>query len=376
MAQVFMSYSHADEALGNAATSTDHQVDRHPSYAPINGHDRSASNATGERTGGGASRPQFTFATSPRVGADFAVYDEVGDAVEVGGLAIQDDEGGAGLLGEYWQPGGGVDDERRADGEEEVAGQRLALRALHLVLRHRLAEGDRRRLDRRSAERAGGRHGVPLERLLDRSKLVTGLAGDAFRIAAVAVELDHLLPGYARILVQVVDVLGDHARDLAEPDQLGDRPVPAVGRGARDVPVDQQLAPPGLDTCLLGGEEVLVIDRRGLRSDAGRAAEVRDARLGRYTGAGKDDSPARVRDRPGEALDIGLRALHLSRAPGPPRLNLPWCCRRSRAQGGSTDKARQDRHRRRDDWPAAPLVGRYDGLRTHGLCERKARKWR
>ena len=89
--------------------------------------------------------------------------------------------------------------------------KRLALRALHLVLRHRLAEGDRCRLDRRSAERAGGRHGVPLERLLDRSKLVAGPAGDAFRIAAVAVELDHLLLGYARILVQVVNVLGDHA---------------------------------------------------------------------------------------------------------------------------------------------------------------------
>ena len=130
---------------------------------------------------------------------------------DASGFAVQDDEGGAGFLGEHRQPGGGVNDERRADGEEEVAGKRLALRALHLVLRHRLAEGNRRRLDRRAAERAGGWHGVPFERLLDWSKLVAGLAGDAFRIAAVAVELDHLLPGDARILVQVVNVLGDHA---------------------------------------------------------------------------------------------------------------------------------------------------------------------
>ena len=125
------------------------------------------------------------------------------------------------------------------------------------------------------------------------------------------------------MLVQVVDVLGDHARDLADPDQLGDRSVPAVGRGADDVPVDQQLAPPGLDTRLFGGEKLLVIDRRGLRPDAGRAAKVRDARLGRYPGAGKDDRPARVRDRPGEALDIVAGVLHLSRAPGLALLNLP-----------------------------------------------------
>ena len=99
--------------------------------------------------------------------------------------------------------------------------------------------------------------------------------------------------------------------------------MPAVGRGVDDVPVDQQLAPPGLDTRVLGSEELLVIDRRGLRPDAGRAAEVRDARLGRYPGAGKDDRPARVCDHPGEALDIGAGVLHLSRAPGQPLFNLP-----------------------------------------------------
>ena len=55
---------------------------------------------------------------------------------------------------------------------------------------------------------------------------------------------------------------------------VGDRSVPPVGRGVDDVPVDQQLAPPSLDTRVLGGEELLVIDRRGLRPDAGRAAEV------------------------------------------------------------------------------------------------------
>ena len=82
--------------------------------------------------------------------------------------------------------------------------------------------------------------------------------------------------------------------------------------------------------------------------------DIRDAGLGRNSGAGEDDRPARVRDHPGEALDIGAGALHLSRTPGQPLLDLPWGYRRSRAQGGPTGRARQDRHRRRDD-RSAPL---------------------
>ena len=73
--------------LRNAARSMDYRADRHRTYAPIDSHGRPAPTVTGERTG--ESRPPSVHIRGLAQGrADFAVYDEVGDAVEVSGFAV------------------------------------------------------------------------------------------------------------------------------------------------------------------------------------------------------------------------------------------------------------------------------------------------
>jgi hypothetical protein len=44
--------------------------------------------------------------------ADSTVQDEIGDRIERGGLAVDDDEGGAIALGQFGKARGGIDDER------------------------------------------------------------------------------------------------------------------------------------------------------------------------------------------------------------------------------------------------------------------------
>ena len=65
-----------------------YRANRHPTYAPINSHGRPAPTVTGERTGERAALPSVHIRGLAQDRADFAVYDEVGDAVEVGGFAV------------------------------------------------------------------------------------------------------------------------------------------------------------------------------------------------------------------------------------------------------------------------------------------------
>ena len=74
--------------LCNAARSMDHRADRHPIYAPINSHGRPAPTVTGERDGRGSRPPSVHIRGLAQSRTDFAVYDEVGDAVEVSGFAV------------------------------------------------------------------------------------------------------------------------------------------------------------------------------------------------------------------------------------------------------------------------------------------------
>ena len=107
--------------------------------------------------------------------------------------------------------------------------------------------------------------------------------------------------------MQPVDVLGDDGADLAAPHQRVDGAVAAIGLGAAESVLHRKAAPPGLAPRLLGGEELVEIDRRHLRPDAAGAAEIGDAGFGADAGAGEHDGAARLGDQAGERGDLGCR---------------------------------------------------------------------
>ncbi len=117
--------------------------------------------------------------------------------IEVGGLAVEDDELRPGALGERRKARRRIDHQRRAGGEEEVARQRLLLAAPHRLERHRLTERDGRRLHDPAALVAPGERLVALEGRQDRLELEATLAVEAAGIGGVAVELDHALAGHS-----------------------------------------------------------------------------------------------------------------------------------------------------------------------------------
>ena len=85
--------------------------------------------------------------------------------------------------------------------------------------------------------------------------------------------------GMPEVLVQPVDVLGDDRRDLAAPHQRVDRAVAAIGLGRLEDVLHLEAAAPGFAPRLLGGEELVEIDRRHLGPDAAGAAEIGDAAI-------------------------------------------------------------------------------------------------
>ena len=127
------------------------------------------------------------------------------------------------------KPAAGIDHQRRAQHQEEVAGQRLGLGARHRPLRHGLAEGDGRGLDDAAAVAAGGSSPWSWNGAFRSASSWRRPHVEAGRVAGVAVQLDHLLGGHAGVLVQVVDILGDHRARLARGDQPGDGVVAGVG---------------------------------------------------------------------------------------------------------------------------------------------------
>ena len=104
-------------------------------------------------------------------------------------------------------------------------------------------------------------------RCADRLELVARAAIEAGGIGRVAVQFDDPRRRHARGLVQPVDVLGDDGADLAAAHQRSDGAVAAVGLGrAQRSSLGREAAPPGLPPRLLGGEEIVEIDRRHLAS--------------------------------------------------------------------------------------------------------------
>ena len=119
-------------------------------------------------------------------------------------------------------------------------------------------------------------------------------------------QFDDLVAGDARRLVQPVDILGDDGGDLAAPHQRIDRAVAAVGFGRLEDVLHREAPPPGFAARLLGGQELVEIDRRHLRPDAARAAEIGYAGLGADAGAGEHDGAARLLDQPLQRGDFWI----------------------------------------------------------------------
>src|SRR4051794_41897183 len=86
---------------------------------------------------------------------DRVAEDSVSNAVVRRRFRIDDHETGTGLDRDLAQPGGRLDRQRRADGQEEGAGLRGPPGGLQHVPGQRLTEGDPRRLQDAAAERAG-----------------------------------------------------------------------------------------------------------------------------------------------------------------------------------------------------------------------------
>src|SRR2546430_4367357 len=99
--------------------------------------------------------------------------------------------------------------------------------AAHRLFRHRLSERDGGGLDRFVADGAVGRAADYGEAVLDPGKIVSLSAADAAGVSGIAVELDDVLGCETRSLMQIVDVLGDDARNLAGPVERGQRAVAA-----------------------------------------------------------------------------------------------------------------------------------------------------
>ena len=94
-------------------------------------------------------------------GADVFAHHEIGDLVEIGRFAIDDDQFRAVLFGYQTESGRGPDHERCAYRDEKVARQRELARTPHCRIGHRLAERDGRGLDIAAACGTIGRAAIP-----------------------------------------------------------------------------------------------------------------------------------------------------------------------------------------------------------------------
>src|SRR5262249_15201516 len=125
--------------------------------------------------------------------SDVFANDKVGNFIEFGRFAIDYRQMGAVSFGQQGESGGRQVHERGADCEKKITVKSQLLGAAHLPLGHRLAERDRRGLDRTAAVGAIRRTLAGLRELLPHpGELVSPAAVEARGIAVVAVQLDHV----------------------------------------------------------------------------------------------------------------------------------------------------------------------------------------
>ena len=174
----------------------------------------------------------------------------------------------------------------------------------HRLDRHRLAEGNGRRLDPTAAGAAHRCRPVAFESDTQFSDLVPLRALETVRIGRVAVQFDHLRGRNAGGLMEPVDVLGDHRSGGAAAHELGNRTMTAVRLRVAPGVVGLETATPGFAPGLLGGEKIREVDRRHLGPNPARAAEIGNSRFGADAGAGEDDGLAGAVDDAGKLGDL------------------------------------------------------------------------
>lgn len=88
-------------------------------------------------------------------------------------------------------------------------------------------------------------------------------------------------------LVQIVDVLGYHRRNLAGAIKRGNRPMPAPGFGRGEGRFHGKTTSPGLVARFVAREELIEPDRTVALPHPSRRAEIGDSALCRDPGPGE-----------------------------------------------------------------------------------------
>src|SRR5664279_4041656 len=132
------------------------------------------------------------------------VQDQIGDLIETSLLQVQNHQSASVPLRQLWKSRGGIDDERRTDGDEQIGLQRFTFGALHFVQWHRLPKRYRRRLYPTAAS-AMRNDPVLLEIDAQRLDLEAGATIQTMRIRRVAMQFDHLFVRNTGILMQAID---------------------------------------------------------------------------------------------------------------------------------------------------------------------------
>ena len=171
-----------------------------------------------------------------------------------------------------------TDHQRRARGDEQVAGRRRAQRAIEVVLHQRLPERDGRRLPRRAARTARHRVARLPGSLRHRARLAAP-AAQALDRGVGAVDVDEACrPGTPLRSCRPSTFCVTRSATPAGGRQVGQRHVRRIRpRRADHLPGLALVAPVALAR-VLAGEELLDRDRAVLRPAAAGRAEVGDAR--------------------------------------------------------------------------------------------------
>ncbi len=109
-------------------------------------------------------------------------------------------------------------------------------------------------------------------------------------------KLDHMLGGKTRVLMQVVDVLGENGGNLAGFIERCQRAVAAARPGRGKGRLHRKAPPPCFVAGVLAGDEFIVWDRPVAGPHAAGRTEIGNAGFGGDAGAGKRNNDFRLGD--------------------------------------------------------------------------------
>ncbi len=208
------------------------------------------------------------------------------------------------ILGEDRQPGGRIDHEGAADHQHEVGGLGDGVGGAQGALRQRFTEQHRARPQHAAAHRAM-RIGFPgFKTPLDLDAGVGSATLGAAHEMGGAMQLDHPIVGVPGLLVQAVDILGDHRQQSPGGLEFGDRLVSGVGQSRQHFGIPDSPVPPMFDPGLVVGPDRIDVGDRLSRPHAVRSTVVGDSGLGADAGARKDREPVARADEIGDPVEI------------------------------------------------------------------------